>query len=76
MYRLRGEDAIISFPGAEESVIRDRDVYMARTLRAAATGMTVPFLRAGRRCPDGCNTVVATSACRLLPQGRACWRCK
>lgn len=38
MYKLRGEDAIINFPGADKSVIRERDVYMARTLRAAAKG--------------------------------------
>ena len=40
MYRLKGEDAIIGFPNAENSVIADRDIYMARTLRAAALGGT------------------------------------
>ena len=38
IYKLRGEDAIIGFPGAESSVIRQRDTFMARTLRAAAQG--------------------------------------
>ena len=39
MYKLRGEDAIIGFPGADRSVIKERDIYMARTLRAAAKGL-------------------------------------
>lgn len=36
--RIWGEDAIVSFPGAQESIIDERDAYMARTIRAAAQG--------------------------------------
>lgn len=43
MYKLRGEDAIINFPGADKSVIKDRDVYMARALRSAAKGTPSHF---------------------------------
>ncbi|KAK9790773.1 hypothetical protein WJX73_006178 [Symbiochloris irregularis] len=59
MYRLRGEDAIIGFPGADKSVIRERDVYMARTLRAAAQGFSgSPALvqQPGNSSPDGRQT--------------------
>lgn len=28
----------MSFPGAQESIIDERDAYMARTIRAAAQG--------------------------------------
>ena len=38
MLRLPGEDAIISWPNAKETIIDARDAYMARTIYAAATG--------------------------------------
>lgn len=38
MLRLPGEDAIVSWPNAKETIIAQRDQYMARTLYAAATG--------------------------------------
>lgn len=38
MLRLPGEDAIISWPNAKETIIDARDAYMARTIFAAATG--------------------------------------
>jgi pheromone shutdown protein TraB len=36
--KLWGEDALLDWPGAEESIIRERDDYMARTLAATAVG--------------------------------------
>ena len=36
--RIWGEDAIVRFPGAQASIIDERDAYMARTIRAAAQG--------------------------------------
>ncbi len=36
--RIWGEDAIVAFPGAQTSIIDERDAYMARTIRAAAQG--------------------------------------
>jgi len=38
MLKLEGEDAIVSWPNAKETIIDQRDAYMARTLYAAATG--------------------------------------
>ena len=38
MLKLWGEDAIVDFPGASESIIGERDLYMAKALHAAATG--------------------------------------
>jgi len=40
--RIWGEDAIIAFPGAQTSIIDERDAYMARTIRAAAQGEPCP----------------------------------
>eukprot|EP00887_Chlorella_sp_A99_P000855 scaffold5.g855.t1 len=37
-YKLWGEDALLSWPGAMEPVIHERDAYMARALLAAAEG--------------------------------------
>ncbi|DBA78522.1 TPA: hypothetical protein ACH3X2_007842 [Trebouxia sp. C0005] len=38
LVRLWGEDALLSWPGALEPVIHERDVHMAKTIWAAATG--------------------------------------
>ena len=38
MYRVKGEDAITKWPKAMESVIQDRDTYMAAGLKAIANG--------------------------------------
>ena len=38
MMKLDGEDAIVGWPNAKETIIDQRDAYMARTLYAAATG--------------------------------------
>ena len=39
MLRLPGEDAIVSWPNAKETIIDARDAFMARTIFAAATGI-------------------------------------
>ena len=39
MLQLPGEDAIVNWPNAKQSIIDDRDAFMARTLWAAATGL-------------------------------------
>ena len=36
--KIPGEDAIINWPNAKETIIDQRDAFMARTLWAAATG--------------------------------------
>lgn len=36
--KLFGEDALLDWPGASESIIAERDLYMAKALAAAATG--------------------------------------
>ena len=36
--KLWGEDALLSWPGAMDVVINDRDAYMAKAIWAAATG--------------------------------------
>jgi pheromone shutdown protein TraB len=36
--KLYGEDALLDWPGASESIIAERDRYMAKSLAAAATG--------------------------------------
>ena len=41
MTKLNGEDAIVGWPNAKETIIDQRDAYMARTLYAAATGALV-----------------------------------
>ena len=46
MLRLSGEDAIISWPNAKETIIDARDQYMARTIHAAATGKPALTLHA------------------------------
>jgi hypothetical protein len=33
-----GEDALLSWPGAEPALIKERDAFMARVLAASATG--------------------------------------
>jgi pheromone shutdown protein TraB len=33
-----GEDALLSWPGAEPALIAERDAFMARVLAATATG--------------------------------------
>ena len=38
MLKIPGEDAIINWPNAKETIIDRRDAFMARTLWAAATG--------------------------------------
>ncbi|KAL0049763.1 hypothetical protein WJX82_009526 [Trebouxia sp. C0006] len=38
LVKLWGEDALLSWPGALEPVIHERDVHMANTIWAAATG--------------------------------------
>jgi hypothetical protein len=38
LVKLWGEDALLSWPGALEPVIHERDVHMAKTIWAAATG--------------------------------------
>ena len=35
-----GEDALLSWPGAESALIRERDAFMARVLAAVAAGST------------------------------------
>lgn len=51
MLRLPGEDAIISWPNAKETIIDSRDAYMARTIFAAAIGKysTAPIPFPGRQ---------------------------
>lgn len=48
--KLWGEDALLSWPGAMEPVIHERDEFMARALAAAASGrpegLTPAFVRA------------------------------
>jgi hypothetical protein len=36
--KLYGEDALLGWPGASESIIQERDAYMAKALAAAALG--------------------------------------
>jgi pheromone shutdown protein TraB len=36
--KLWGEDALLDWPGAQQSIIQERDDYMTRSLAAAATG--------------------------------------
>ena len=36
--QLPGEDALLSWPGAWDAIITQRDAYMAATTRAAALG--------------------------------------
>uniref|UniRef100_A0A061R0E3 Uncharacterized protein n=1 Tax=Tetraselmis sp. GSL018 TaxID=582737 RepID=A0A061R0E3_9CHLO len=38
MLKLTGEDAIIDFPGAKRPIIDERDLYMAASIHAAASG--------------------------------------
>ena len=38
LVKLWGEDALLSWPGALQPVIHERDVHMAKTIWAAATG--------------------------------------
>ena len=48
-YFLWGEDALIKWPGAIDSIINERDVYMSRAISAAvlgkAPGLTPAFVR-------------------------------
>ena len=46
--RIWGEDAIVSFPGAQASIIDERDAYMARTIRAAAQGQCARLAGCGK----------------------------
>ncbi|GAB4818160.1 hypothetical protein N2152v2_005206 [Parachlorella kessleri] len=39
MIKLWGEDALLDWPGAVQPIINERDIYMARTLAAAANGV-------------------------------------
>ena len=39
--KLFGEDALLDWPGASESIIAERDRYMAKALAAAATGARI-----------------------------------
>ena len=36
--KLWGEDALLSWPGAMDTVIHERDAYMAKTIFSAASG--------------------------------------
>eukprot|EP00892_Ulva_mutabilis_P007045 jgi/Ulvmu1/4712/UM002_0443.1 len=36
--KIRGEDALLDWPGAGDSILAERDLYMAKALAAAATG--------------------------------------
>jgi pheromone shutdown protein TraB len=40
-FKVWGEDALLQWPGASESVIAERDAYMARALAAAALGTSL-----------------------------------
>ncbi len=40
LVKLWGEDALLSWPGALEPVIHERDAHMAKSIWAAATGTT------------------------------------
>ena len=53
--RLWGEDAIISWPGAEGPVIGDRDSYMAGALWAAASGQPAGPAYVPDAVDDGCG---------------------
>jgi hypothetical protein len=44
-----GEDALLQWPRARQTVIAERDAYMARTIWAAATGAHLPPLLLMRR---------------------------
>lgn len=48
--KLFGEDALLDWPGAMESIISERDTYMAKALAAAATGMHVLFISHRAMC--------------------------
>jgi len=56
--KLFGEDALLDWPGALESIIRDRDTFMGKALAGAATGKA-----------DFCPEFV-----RDDQQGRVVWR--
>ena len=44
LVKLWGEDALLSWPGALEPVIHERDVHMAKTIWTAASGKRKPVL--------------------------------
>ena len=37
--KIKGEDALLDWPGASQSILGERDMYMAKSLAAAATGL-------------------------------------
>lgn len=53
--KLYGEDALLDWPGARESVIAERDTFMARALAAAARG-----------APPACTLQPADSCCPFI----------
>ncbi|KAK9837254.1 hypothetical protein WJX81_002082 [Elliptochloris bilobata] len=85
LLRIWGEDAIIGFPGAQASIIDERDAYMARTIRAAAQGAAaapafVADSAAGRRVwrllmPEGGSAAACppgTGEGEFEPLGKPC----
>lgn len=38
LLKIKGEDALLDWPGASESILAERDLYMAKALAAAAQG--------------------------------------
>lgn len=65
---LFGEDALLDWPGASESIIKERDQYMAKALAAAATGE--PAMHAHLICCSGSCDVLFTSLPILI---EPCW---
>lgn len=66
--KLYGEDALLDWPGASESIIEERDEYMTRALVASASGAALCCVRAAHSS----RTLAAHAA---LPGGgpeRAC----
>lgn len=46
LLKIKGEDALLDWPGASESILAERDLYMAKALAAAAKGTCLTWLHA------------------------------
>lgn len=60
--QIKGEDALLSWPGASESILAERDQFMAKSLAAAAIGKSFP---------KGLNEMfwwILPRACMLSPE--------